>query len=180
MQKLVVIVNKMDEASVKWSKKRYDDIRDNLLPFIKSTGFREEDLAWIPISGINGDNITEKSGACDWYNGPPLMQIFDELPVENRNPDAPLRFPVLDKDRDANKNFVLGKVEAGTLRLGDKLALAPNNLPCQVLQIENFRDEMVKLARPGDAVKVKVSYLQEDMINKGDVLCPRDDPMHSS
>lgn len=170
----------MDEASVKWNKKRFDDIQNSLRPFLKSTGFKEADLAWIPISGINGDNITETSDACDWYSGPPLMDIFDQLPVEPRDPNAPLRFPVLDKTKDTNKIAVYGKVEQGTLRLGDKLALSPLNLPCQVLQIENFKDELIKLARPGDAVKVKLSALSEDNVNKGDVLCPRDQHMFSS
>lgn len=49
-----------------------------------------------------------------------------------------------------------------------------------MLSIENFKDEQVKLARPGDAVKVKLSHLTEDMINKGDVLCPRENHMFSS
>ena len=97
---------------------------------MKTTGFKESDLAWIPISGINGDNITEKSDACSWYDGPPLMTILDELPVEERNPSAPLRFPILDKMKEANKIVVFGKVEQGTVRLGDKLALSPSNLPC--------------------------------------------------
>lgn len=77
VQKLVIIVNKMDEPSVKWNKKRYDEIQENLLPFLINTGFREEDLSWIPISGLNGDNITEKTDSCDWYDGPGLIDIFD-------------------------------------------------------------------------------------------------------
>jgi len=147
---------------------------------LHSTGFKDSDLEWIPISGINGDNITEVSDACNWYNGKPLMDIFDSLPIEVRDPTAPLRFPVLDKTKEANKIAVFGKVEQGTLRLGDKLALSPYNLPCQVLQIENFKDEQVKFARPGDAVKVKLSNVGEDNVNKGDVLCPRDNHMFSS
>ena len=170
----------MDEASVKWSKKRFDDIKENLQPFLNTTGFKDDDLAWIPISGINGDNITENSEACSWYNGPPLMTIFDQLPVEERDPNAPLRFPVLDKMKEANKIVVFGKVEQGTVKLGDKLALSPSNLPCQVLSIENFKDEFVKFARPGDACKLKLSYLAEENVNKGDVLCPRDNHMFSS
>jgi peptide chain release factor subunit 3 len=63
VQKLVIIVNKMDEPTVKWSKKRYDEIQKGILPFLLKTGFKEEDIKWIPISGLAGDNITEKSDA---------------------------------------------------------------------------------------------------------------------
>ena len=58
------------------------------------------------------------------------MDIFDQLPIENRDPNAPLRFPILDKQKEQSKIVVFGKVEQGTMRLGDKLALSPNNLPC--------------------------------------------------
>jgi peptide chain release factor subunit 3 len=51
----------MDESTVKWSKKRYDEIQKGILPFLLKTGFKEEDIKWIPISGLTGDNITEKS-----------------------------------------------------------------------------------------------------------------------
>jgi len=75
---------------------------------------------------------------------------------------------------------IFGKVEQGTLKLGDKLCMSPENKPCQVLQIENFKDELITFARPGDNVKIKVSNLQEEDVSKGDCLCPRETPMHSS
>ena len=82
VQKLVIIVNKMDEPTVKWNKKRYDEIQEGILPFLLKTGFKEDDIKWIPISGLTGDNITEVGDSCDWYKGPCLMEIFDQLPVE--------------------------------------------------------------------------------------------------
>jgi peptide chain release factor subunit 3 len=179
VKKLVIVVNKMDEQSVKWKKSRFDEIKKNLTPFLYATGYTDDDLYWIPISGLGGDNITEKSDKCSWYEGPPLMEILDDMPMEYRDPAAPLRVPVMDKMKD-QKMIVFGKVEQGTLRLGDKLAIAPSNRPCQVLQIENFKDELVKLARPGDNVKISVSNLAEEDVRKGDCLCPREIPMHSS
>lgn len=50
---------------------------------------------------------------------------------------APLRIPVLDKMKEGNRSIIFGKVEQGTVNLGDRLALSPNNLPCQVLNIVN-------------------------------------------
>ena len=99
------------------------------------------------------------------------------MPLEPRNAEAPLRVPVLDKMKDSNKSVIFGKVEQGTVRLGDKLAISPSNLPCQVLNIVNDKQQQIAYARPGDNVQLKVSYLEEDQIFKGDVLCPREDPM---
>jgi len=69
IQKLIVVVNKMDEGSVKWSSKRYNEIKAGVGPFLIQTGFKEEDIYWVPISGLSGDNIVEKvnSEVCDWY-----------------------------------------------------------------------------------------------------------------
>ena len=74
----------MDEKSVQWKRERYDHIVDNLKPFILSVGYKEEDLFWVPISGLTGENITEplSKGVCNWYQGPPLVEILDNLPVE--------------------------------------------------------------------------------------------------
>lgn len=63
------------------------------------------------------------------------------MPIDARNAEAPLRIPVLDKMKDGNRSIIFGKVEQGTVRLGDRLALSPNNLPCQVLNIVNDKQQ---------------------------------------
>ena len=79
VQKLVIIVNKMDCNN--WDKKRFDEIREGLLPFLYATGFKDDDLLFIPITGLNGQNIKEPldKSICDWYTGPTLMQALDEI-----------------------------------------------------------------------------------------------------
>jgi peptide chain release factor subunit 3 len=91
----------------------------------------------VPISGLTGQNIVEPldESVCSWYSGPTLLDILDKMPLEPRNAEAHLRIPVLDKMKDSNRSVIFGKVEQGTVRLGDRLALSPNNMPCQVLGI---------------------------------------------
>jgi peptide chain release factor subunit 3 len=50
VQKLVIMVNKMDECQ--WGKARWDEIRTGLLPFLIKTGYSESDIFWVPISGL--------------------------------------------------------------------------------------------------------------------------------
>lgn len=172
----------MDEATVSWKQARWDQIKTSLVPFLTQCGYAESDLYWVPISGLTGQNIVEPldSSVCSWYSGPTLLEILDQMPVGERDAAAPLRIPVLDKMKESNRSVIFGKVEQGTVRLGDRLALAPRNLPCQVLNIVNDKQQQVPYARPGDNVQLKISYLDEDEIFKGDVLCPRDQPMQSS
>lgn len=127
---MVIIVNKMDDQSVNWDKSRWDEIQNGLLPFLKASGYTENDLFWVPISGLTGQNITEpvEKSICSWYDGPTMIDILDKLPIEERNPNGPLRVPVLDKMKDQGM-VAHGKVESGTVRLGDKVALAPTGNP---------------------------------------------------
>jgi peptide chain release factor subunit 3 len=111
--KLIIVVNKMDESSVEWSKERYDEIRNSLAPFIENCGFNvEKDTVWIPISGLFGDNIKDSvdKKVCNWYNGPTLIDILDDLELPKRDPTGPIRIPILDKMKDRGI-VVFGKVE---------------------------------------------------------------------
>lgn len=164
ISKIVVVVNKMDEATVSWKKSRWDQIRESLTPFLLQCGYTENDLFWVPISGLTGANIIDPVGTdvCSWYNGPTLINILDSLPTEDRNAQAPVRIPVLDKMKDGPRSVVFGKVEQGTVRLGDKLCLQPSSMPCQVLGITNDKQQSVEYGRPGDNVQLKVSYLEEE------------------
>jgi len=66
---------------------------------------------------------------CNWYSGPALLDIFDSLELPERNPNGPIRIPVLDKIKDRGM-VVFGKVESGTINMGEKLTLMPANIPC--------------------------------------------------
>lgn len=123
VQKLIIIVNKMDDA--KWSEDRYNEIKEKLKPFLNKTGYSDSDLIWVPIAGLTGDNLMEKTENMRWYNGPTLLEILDKVELEKRYPDGPLRIPIIDKMTEKNL-IVHGKVENGTINLGDKLALMPS------------------------------------------------------
>lgn len=85
VQKLIIMVNKMDDHSVNWSKGRWDEIQKGLLPFLLKTGYKETDIFWVPISGLTGTNLVNRENMktlCPWYDGPSFLEILDDLPVE--------------------------------------------------------------------------------------------------
>ena len=84
VQKLVVIVNKMDEC--KWAKSRWDEIQTKLTPFLRKTGYKDEDVIYVPIAGLTGENINEKSENGKWYTGPTMMEILDQVKLYPRYP----------------------------------------------------------------------------------------------
>jgi len=98
-----------------------------------STGFAAEDICYVPISGITGDGMKDRVSpdVCDWYKGPSLMEILESLPLPaGREPNLPLRIPILDKVQIENSRTIYGKVESGTVKLGDKVLMMPNDHPC--------------------------------------------------
>ena len=152
VQKIVVVVNKMDDHSVGWSETRWKEIQTNLLPFLNKSGYKDSDVFFVPISGLTGDNILNPVGEkCSWYKGPTLMEILDNLPVETRDSNGPLRIPILDKMKEGGV-IAHGKIESGSIRVGDKIMISPSGYPAQVGAILDHKNENVSFARPGENV----------------------------
>merc|ERR1712076_109012 len=101
---LIVVVNKMDEPTVQWSKERYDDIVTKIRPFLRGCGFTiKKEVKFIPISGLSGSNIKDEvsESECSWWkkmhtagenntDKPTLMSLLDTLKIANRNANGPL------------------------------------------------------------------------------------------
>jgi peptide chain release factor subunit 3 len=110
-------------------------------------------------------------GVCNWYSGPTLLEILDALDLPPRDPEGPLRIPVLDKMKDRG-TVMFGKIESGTVKLGDQLSLMPSNLLCQVATIYDSKNQSVRYAKPGENIQLRLLNINdENLINKGDVLC---------
>eukprot|EP01018_Ginkgo_biloba_P031390 Gb_17011 [translate_table: standard] len=169
--KLLVVVNKMDEPSVQWSKERFDEVEKKLTPFLKSCGYNtKKDVQFLPISGLYGTNMKERmpKNVCSWWDGPCLFEALDGLELPLRDPKGPFRMPIIDRFRDMG-TVVMGKIESGSVRQGDSLVLMPNKAPVKVVSVYRNNDE-VKYARPGENVRVKLSGVEEEDISAGFVL----------
>ncbi|KAJ1392021.1 Tr-type G domain, conserved site [Sesbania bispinosa] len=171
VSKLLVVVNKMDDPTVKWSKERYDEIESKMIPFLKQSGYNvKKDVLFLPISGLIGSNLKtrlEKS-ICPWWDGPCLFEALDAIEVPQRDPKGPFRMPILDKFKDMG-TVVMGKVESGTVREGDSMLVMPNKDQVKVVAI--FIDEnRVKRAGPGENLRIRLSGVEEEDILTGFVL----------
>lgn len=166
VQKLLIIVNKMDQ--VQWAQGRFEEIRAGLTPFLEATGFSEKDLVWVPIVGLTGENLMPSTKVdrkeAAWYTGPTLLDALDAIDLSHRDPGAPLRVPILDKLKVDNNLIVYGKVESGTISIGDKLAIMPSGAPAQVLKVFDSTSSFVRSAYPGENVELKLNVTDEDQI----------------
>eukprot|EP01114_Cavostelium_apophysatum_P017374 TRINITY_DN514_c0_g1_i3.p1 TRINITY_DN514_c0_g1~~TRINITY_DN514_c0_g1_i3.p1 ORF type:complete len:546 (-),score=161.02 TRINITY_DN514_c0_g1_i3:38-1561(-) len=172
---LVVVINKMDDASVNWEKERYDEIVNLLNPYFRQCGYAAKDVAFIPISGLKSHNLSVvvPKDVCNWYEGGTLLDLLDNLKPIDRLNSGPLRIPITDKFKDRGITFALGKVESGVISKGDQLVFVPNKIPVEVLSLSLNETSMVRTARAGENIKIGLRGVDEDQIHRGYVLCDK-------
>lgn len=183
IQKLIVVINKMDESTVNWSKDRYDQITKKLRPFLKNCGYKvKRDVIFMPIAALKGVNIKNKIGndvdaawAKEINGNKSLLETIDTLEISGRDISQPLRMTVLDRYQDRGTNL-MGKIEAGALYTGQKICVCPNESIVKVDTI-SINDEEVEGAKPGENVLVRCSQLDENQVSKGHVVCSRYSPV---
>lgn len=180
VKELVVVVNKMDDTTVKWSEKRYADIIKELAVFLKASGFSKKHTSYLPISGLSGINVDKRleAGVADWYDGPCLLELFESVKVPGRDPYAPLRVPIIDRFNDRG-TVAMGKVESGILYEGQSIVIMPLREACKIDKLFLDDETEIAVAKPGENVRIRLKGITDDDVMKGYVLCEPSAPVHA-
>jgi len=164
-----VLVNKMDEKTVEWSEKRFNEIKNEVSNFLKKIGYNPEKIPFVPISGWLGDNMLEKSSNMPWWKGPTLIEALDSIQEPKRPVDKPLRLPLQDVYKIGGIGTVpVGRVETGVLRPGMVVTFAPVNVTTEVKSVE-MHHEALPEATPGDNVGFNVKNVSVKDVRRGNV-----------
>jgi len=170
VDKLMVTINKMDDPTVQWAQERYDEIVKKMTPFLKSSGFKDDQIIFLPISGLTGDNVKERNKTPAWFKGPCFLTKLNEMEAPERKPDKELRIPMLDGYKDMGATMAIGKVEMGTVRPGMKCVVQPTGHKCSVVSVFINEEEM-QWGTCGENVTLKMAGISEEQLQKGFVLC---------
>eukprot|EP00437_Effrenium_voratum_P009543 CAMPEP_0181432480 /NCGR_PEP_ID=MMETSP1110-20121109/18792_1 /TAXON_ID=174948 /ORGANISM="Symbiodinium sp., Strain CCMP421" /LENGTH=438 /DNA_ID=CAMNT_0023555891 /DNA_START=21 /DNA_END=1337 /DNA_ORIENTATION=- len=166
---MIVATNKMDDKSVNYSQTRYNEIKTELSNILKKIGWKVKDIPFIPISGFQGDNMTEKSPNMGWYKGNTLLQQLDQISPPTRPVDKPLRLPLQDVYKIGGIGTVpVGRVESGVIKPGMTVIFAPNGKTTEVKSVEMHHTQ-VPQAIPGDNVGFNVKNVSIKDIKRGNV-----------
>ncbi|XP_065899361.1 eukaryotic peptide chain release factor GTP-binding subunit ERF3A-like [Dysidea avara] len=177
---LVVLINKMDDPTVKWSEERYEECKTKLTPFLKTVGFNPKtDIYFIPVSGLSGTNLKDvvETSVCPWYHGSAFIKYLDDYPPIVRDDGGPLRMPVVDKYKDMG-TMVIGIIQAGAVTRGQQLVVMPNRTPAEVLSVMRNEEE-IHSGYSGDNIKLKLKGVEEEDISAGFVLCEPSSVCHT-
>lgn len=174
---LVVLINKMDDPTVKWDEDRFKECRDKLTPFLKkSCAFKDKEIAFIPASSFTGAYIKDRAESeCPWYKGPSLLEHLDSLPKLNIvDENSVFIMPITGKHKDMG-TIVTGKIESGLINVGSKLVIMPDKIHVEAVGLYTEEKEVTELSC-GDNGRIKLKGVEEDIVFPGMVLCDAERP----
>lgn len=172
VQRIVVAVNKLD--MVGWSKDRFDEINQEVTGFLGGLGFQEKHVSFIPISGLNGDNIVKpiEDPAASWFTGSTLIDALEQSgPSTARALRKPLRMAISEVFRSQQGTTTLsGRVDAGTLQVGDVLVVQPSGETAYIKSIV-VDNETQDWAVAGQNINLALTNIDPIHIKVGDIIC---------
>jgi bifunctional enzyme CysN/CysC len=153
IKQIIVVVNKMD--LVDFSQARFQEIERDYRKFLVSLGL--EGRAFIPASAKQGENVARATMKMKWYCGASVVEALDLLQSQKPDVDLPLRFCVQDVYRFNGRRVIAGRIETGTLRVGDQLVFSPANKSSVVATIERWNAPPNGPAVTGDSIGITLS-----------------------
>jgi sulfate adenylyltransferase subunit 1 len=164
----IVCINKMD--LVDYSEEAYNNIVADFKAF--SSRLEINDIQFIPISALTGDNVVDKSYNMDWYQGSTLMYHLETVHISSDYNHIDCRFPVQSVIRPhtlENQDFrgFAGRIDGGVFRPGDKVKILPSGFITTVKTIELYGEQIKEAFAP---MSVTMTLEDEIDISRGDMI----------
>ena len=163
IRSFVLAVNKMD--LIGFDRKRFDEIVADFAAFAR--GVEIDAFTPIPVSALEGDNVTAPSPRTPWYDGPALLPLLETVEPAPGPDVAGLRLPVQQVIRDDGARFYAGMIAAGSVRLGDDVSIAPAGTRAAVARIATMDGD---LDEAGAGQSVALSFTSEVDCSRGDTI----------
>ncbi|MBW2973731.1 translation elongation factor EF-1 subunit alpha [Candidatus Woesearchaeota archaeon] len=169
---MIIAVNKLD--TVNYDEAKFEAIKKDVSALLKTVGYKEDQVQFVPMSAYHGDNVVKKSDKMSWWKGPTLMEALDNLNLPEKPTNLPLRLPIQDLYNIKGIGTVpVGKIETGVMKVGDKIIIVPGRegkgVSGEVKSIE-MHHAAVDKAEPGDNVGFNVRGIGVKDAARGDVL----------
>ena len=167
---VVLAVNKMD--LVGFDPAIFDSIVRDYQAFAQGCGLSK--VQAIPLSGLDGDNVVQRSERMRWYEGPSLMDHLNQVEIGETHGSQAFRLPVQWINRP-NLDFrgICGRVAQGQVHVGDSLRVLPSGVQARVKSLfAGFQE--VEASEKGDAIMLTLE--SEVDVSRGDVLVAAEAP----
>ncbi len=171
---VLLAVNKMDRVG--YDQAVFDDIASRFHAHAARLGIG--DVVAVPVAAAVGDNVTTRSSAMPWYEGPSVLEHLQSVDVGRDDAALPLRLPLQSVLRDADGGrWLAGTLASGTVRVGDAVRIEPAGAASRIAALR-VSGTPSALAGAGQAVTVQ---LADDVdAGRGHVLAAADAPLAHS
>ncbi len=171
IKQVYVVVNKMD--LINYSQEKFNVIKEQMDDFLANLNVHP--LKYIPISAFYGENLTSKSDKIPWYKGESVLEALDLFTQETGLEAKPLRFPIQDVYKFDNRRIIAGRIEAGTLNVGDEILISPENKTTKVKSVEYYVEkDNVKTISAG--MSVGITFEDEFFNKRGEIISHKANP----
>lgn len=172
VNQLGILINKMD--MINYDQAKFENAKKQVSELLQTIGYKVDEVPFIPISAFKGDNVVDKSQNMSWYTGPTVKEQLDLFKEPEKPTNLPLRLPIQDVYNITGIGVIpVGKVETGTMKIGDKVIVVParegKGVTGEVKTIE-MHHEQIQEAIPGDNIGFNVRGIGKKDIARGDVL----------
>ena len=164
IRRIVLAINKMD--LVDYSQSRFDSIVADYRAFAAEAGI--EEFVAIPVSGLDGDNVSRRSAHMDWYSGPSLLEHLETVQIRRRAIAGPFRMAVqwVNRPHSGFRGYA-GRIAAGSIRPGDPVTILPSGQTSRVDRIVTF-DGDLEIAGQGQSVTL--TFTDEIDCSRGNLV----------
>ena len=161
---IIAAINKMDQIG--YSEEGFRAAERDFLDFCKKRNAPH--IYAIPVSALEGANVTQRARQMEWFHGPTLLELLENLPTASGDDAKFLRFPVQRVCRpDASFRGFAGSVARGTLRRRELVTALPSGRTTRIKSIITYDSEMEEAAR-GSAVTITLD--DEIDLGRGDLV----------
>jgi len=165
IKQVCVVVNKMD--LIDYNQEKFNVIKSQMNAFLKNLNVHP--MSYIPISAFLGENLTTKSEKLSWYSGETVLEALDLFSQEEGLEEKSLRFPIQDVYKFDNRRIIAGRIEAGSLNVGDEILISPSNRTTKVKSIEAFV-EKDRVDTVSAGMSVGITFEDEFFNKRGEVI----------
>ncbi len=175
---VIVCVNKMD--LVDYSEEVFSSIQKRFMDF--STHLDILDVRFIPISALNGDNVVDRSVKMNWYEGPTLMFLLENIYIANDYNQLDARFPVQYVIRPQSAEYhdyrgYAGRMASGNFKVGDRVKVLPSGFTSTIKTIDLWKESLESISAPQSAIIT----LEDDLdISRGCMIIPAENGIRQS
>jgi bifunctional enzyme CysN/CysC len=166
IRQVAVVINKMDR--VDFDERRFRDIETEISTHLVNLGLTP--VAVIPISARDGDGVARRTDPIGWYGGPTVVETLDDFMPARQPNELALRLPVQAVYKFDDRRIIAGRIETGSIAVGDEIVVMPAGKTARVRSIESWPEPAQAPRTAGAGQSVGITLDSEIFLDRGDVV----------